>query len=1362
MKDNLLSHGAIMKAFVTDLKEKSIPRSDDHASKNDRFNCQIINDRLLSLAELKKVSESIRDTHSTLDSDNWGASVQADYIVNDATPCQESTFDHEKVSETTEQELEGCDNVASDVIDFLGNTRHDSGIDRFESVRDYMLNLMSRATAFVDGNPLFYEGLKYLVHNLNNTHITHLDVSGNKLSNQEIKYLENIIRDDELFSVELKINAVDCNYCNVLDQFDGRGRTKKTKLDLSHCENVRENGIDFLTHTLKENQIACLDLSNNLINCESLKIIAQCLVNTKVTNINLSCISLDPDVINYLAPALSYSQVTSIDLCYTSLNCESMKILTSYLEDTKITCINFTGNDLNSNAISYLAAVLPRTQITSIDLSHTTMNCETMSILSSALMNTKITSINLSNNNLNIDAIKYLALALPKTHITSIDLSHTTMNCSSLMLIASCLVDTKISHLNLSGNLFIFQGINHLAHCLKNTQITSIDLSKNNMNHVSLNAFSSHLIETKISCLSLSCNNLGNEGVTSLSQVLARTKITSIDLSQNCINCEGLKVLASCLIGTKINSLNLSNNKFGYDGVKHLASCLKDCEVTNLNLSNSSIKCNSLKNLILSLQDTNIKTLDLSRNNICCNNFYLASVLKYTQITKLNLSENKFGNHSPINFLLRLKTIKHSPLFRSFPDLNSKSNICSISLFNLASILKTRNISFLDLSSIMIDCDGLEYLSRGLSGSSVVSLDLSNNKINCNNVHYVARVLKHSKISSLNLSNNIISNEGFKCLVQGLLGSPVASLNLSNNQFLDDDCFQYLARNLSRTNIIELIFYGINISSTTANHLFKSFVPCKENGSCTIGFDDFVSHKRVNLFRYPGCDIEINQPSLEKGVDNLILLNKGFQKSGITKLILYDCFHSPKIPHLFGAYHGINIKEIEFKMNSIDDYITSIFERSKIGELKVNSQDLRIIGDTKLELISLNFLHMTDTNVCNQKDLMKFLRTHRTRRFHRMRGSNQSYEYEPTESYEPYVPTDKQKKILDERLDIRVYRLSGESHPNPPLHSTNHFFSEIDSFLTVNSIFYLDLSGIDMGYDELKPLPEALKSSKVISLNLSNNKIGPSAVELLAEALPYTKIVYIDLHGNDIGFSGFEYLMNVFSETSICWLSLSGNGIERVLPDHVQLSPFIVARNDNPIPFQIRYLFKELVWLNTSNNKFDFIVPKTHANPPVSLNHYAILMKYLLETPSYNIHIYDMIYMKIKIHDLNVMKEIDCFISEIEDKFINFIAENFEELKKLFGYDSFPDLVKTFEYLEFENIVRKLLLHRVFYYVNKERDILHPFIYKMLHKYELTLFNENLEPDKRVKIINYFENHLEIDGAQEIIDMLSIENMRSI
>ncbi|CAK6517579.1 MAG: hypothetical protein O7C59_11365 [Rickettsia endosymbiont of Ixodes persulcatus] len=77
---------------------------------------------------------------------------------------------------------------------------------------------------------------------------------------------------------------------------------------------------------------------------------------------------------------------------------------------------------------------------------------------------------------------------------------------------------------------------------------------------------------------------------------------------------------------------------------------------------------------------------------------------------------------------------------------------------------------------------------------------------------------------------------------------------------------------------------------------------------------------------------------------------------------------------------------------------------------------------------------------------------------------------------------------------------------------------------------------------------------------------------------------------------------------------------------------------------------------------------------------------------------------------------------------------------------------RTYYYIE--------LLHRDLYYADEDSEILHPYIYKMLDKYSMPLYNGELEPNKREEIISYYQDHKEIDGAEEIINLLGLESLQ--
>ncbi|XP_022206354.2 uncharacterized protein LOC111062968 [Nilaparvata lugens] len=1170
----------------------------------------------------------------------------------------------------------------------------------------------------------------------------------------------------------LESEELDCEICDVMECTESSEHDSQVTIlsKISECisnslnqttsssvDDLFLDGLKYLGGVLKDTRVTSLDLSYNNKSAEHVKYLENIRrdiqsssinveINTMLTEYNeyddlvQSCkekanpttlvLEIDKNSrengLSSLASTLRDSAIVCLDLTHSDMNKQDLKILAKCLEGTKVKSLKLGFNRLRWDVddINCLASILQCSQISSLDLSHNVFESEYLKILVSYLKNTKIECINLSFNSVSYDFINCLALALPNTNITSINLSGTHMRSEGLQAIASFLPHSKIVSLNLSENIFVRDEIDHLSSILKDTQITSLYLDNIGMGNESLTFLASCLINTKISSISLSNNSFhDDDGIISLSRVLKNTELTSINYSWNSITDNGLRILAYCLIGSKVSSLNLSSlyHKIEDKSLTYLASCLKDCEITNLNLSKNIFECKKLNDFVLCLPDTKLISLDIGGNYICCNTYYLAFILKNTKIKHLNLSSNIPHCNDPKKIIPGLKCSD------AILDA-SKKPVCSIVFNYLSKALKETEIIYMNLSSIKMNIDDLKYLSQGLFGSQVSCIDLSHNQIKCNGVYHLANVLRHSKISSLNLSNNEICFKGMKYLVEGFQGSEIEFLNLSNNP-LGDDSFVYLAQNLKCSKSIELNVCGTNISAGTVYKLLERAVRHGQNRIARISLHDFDSLCLVDLFSYPGFYIKIDQLIRESPFRNrndlLESVNNAYKESGITKAVYYNEFQRERISMRSGLckfsklFENVDIREIDLKVNTIDYQKVEFFKESIVTELKVNLNDknVRYRGSLNIEPISLCFYRTGTENDGS---------------------SNQIDPYSDAE-----IPL---KQFHTYCLNIRNNS------------ATENLLRKYKSFIT-NNIMYLDLRSVGLVDDELKNLSEILKDSNVISLNLSGNKIGAKGVRLLAEALSQTNITYIDLHGNKIGYSDYsgfaiQNLSSIFSRTNICWISLGDNNIEAFLQNDIQLSPFIVSRNDYPITFQIRYLFRELVSLNSVTDEFEFIVPQAIPNPPVDLIHYPFLMKKILETPFNKMHIYDMFYMRSKKHVINVYKKIAEFIKNIEDSFCTFIDENINKLANVFDYDSFVELVKTCEHLEFNHIVHRLLLHRIWYYVNEEKDILHPFIYKMLYKYGLPLFIEGLEPG-RVRIINFFQTHPEIDSANEVVDLLS-------
>ncbi|RZF34209.1 hypothetical protein LSTR_LSTR016653 [Laodelphax striatellus] len=1119
-----------------------------------------------------------------------------------------------------------------------------------------------QSTSNQDLSDIFHFGLKTLAEALKDTHINTLFLRNNVITWDLLFDFTKHLQESEIVTLDLPriSEAMIKKYVAI----------SKRNSEIFICEydeemisdNLRSKNVHkhHLAELLEKTHVNALYLDDQSVQLNGL-------INAKIESLGLKkCESLKTRL-NWLQTTLRDSQISSIDLSECDLDCKSLEIIAPFFEGTKITTLNLSSNEIGVSGLNLLGNVLKNTPITTIDLRRNNLNCESIKVLASFLKDTKIMFLDLRNNEVGIEGLDCLAQNLKHTQITSIGLD---VNCESLSMFAPHLQDTNVTSLLLNDCNLGNEGLVCLEDVLKLTKITSIELSSSSLNNCErLQMFSTFLTSENITSLNLRGSCLGVAGMKCLVNILKNSPITSIDLGENKLNYESLKVFLSSLIDTNVTALYLSGNHLGYDGIEFLVSVLRKTQITILDLNKCNLECNALMNLVMCLHETKIATLDLSGNSICCNIFYLAFVLKKTQITSLGLSDYGYDDYNPIHLLRNLKR------YGTTMKINLQ-NLCILSLCYLGRVLSNSKITCLHLRGNRIEMDGLKLFSQGLVGSQITELDLSKNKIDDCGVFFLSQVLRYTRICSLNLAENNISCEGLKYLAQGLEGSQIEKLNLSYNS-IKNDGFEYLTRSLAGPQTVEVDLRGNLIGSKAASRICKR--AAKSIVLVTMA-DNFIMNSYVlfcyfNIFKYRNCFIEVALPAIDTETEREYF-NESYKKSGITKLILTNDY----VPDVGSASDGINITEIEIIGDlECDDSITPLLKNNNLIKLRKNWKN------TEVEIESMSTLKMNALH-----------------------------------------------------LQIESYR--------------DLLVGDLKSVLTHGNIVYLDLSYNKLGHWGFAYLVEVLKDSKIISLNLSNNYIEANSVKLLAQVLPDTKITHIDLHSNNIGYYGFTYLMNVVDTTSICWLSLGENNIEEDLEKSINLSPCIVSRKDTPFEFQLRFFFKELVTFDKSSEQFEFIIPGEDS--VMTISHYAILVKYLTENSLYRIHIYDIFYMNSGCHDINVLDKINIFVKEISQRFFLFFGNNLIDLTKKFGYDSILDLVKECDNLNLDHFVEFLLLHRVFYYVDNEQNILHPFIYKMLLKHNMPLYNEDMEPNKKNEIISYFKEN-KIDGHMEIIDLLS-------
>ncbi|MDN3030521.1 MAG: hypothetical protein QMO91_04140 [Candidatus Tisiphia sp.] len=286
-----------------------------------------------------------------------------------------------------------------------------------------------------------------------------------------------------------------------------------------------------------------------------------------------------------------------------------------------------------------------------------------------------------------------------------------------------------------------------------------------------------------------------------------------------------------------------------------------------------------------------------------------------------------------------------------------------------------------------------------------------------------------------------------------------------------------------------------------------------------------------------------------------------------------------------------------------------------------------------------------------------------------------------------------------------------------------------------NTIMYLNLGWNNIKANGAKYLAEILSDTQLIYISLCNNCIGVDGAKYLANGLKYSQVTNLHLHGNMIKDEGYQYLKDVIDNTNLSWANLNDNDIEVEGLRHLSIN---IPRGTTTIAYKISNAFKELVSLNPLSNEFEFIVPRKNAYPPIEVDQYVFLIKTLNDNSNFKVHIFDMCCKNHNDYDFNIMNKITEFITTIADKFNIFINDKLPALTELFSKYNYVNLVKQFEDMKYHDIVKNLLLHRELYYVDDRQEILHPYIYKMLHKYGMILYNVQIEPNKKDEIISYY------------------------
>lgn len=172
----------------------------------------------------------------------------------------------------------------------------------------------------------------------------------------------------------------------------------------------------------------------------------------------------------------------------------------------------------------------------------------------------------------------------------------------------------------------------------------------------------------------------------------------------------------------------------------------------------------------------------------------------------------------------------------------------------------------------------------------------------------------------------------------------------------------------------------------------------------------------------------------------------------------------------------------------------------------------------------------------------------------------------------------------------------------------------------------------------------------------------------------------------------------------------------------------------------------ELKSVNLIDNLKDCIYCVVANNNYVFQNHCFNQLSYIINTlyksPGMIGHLAEWIYYTYSIH-------IDCAELEnlLNDEYIIQIGKNCK-------LDQAVRILKRFEDRKQWTLSEKLLDHRPIFMLDNSQDILHPYVYTLLIKYNMLIYQQDMEPEKKEVLINYFTKHYYKDSAK-LVQLLS-------
>lgn len=281
---------------------------------------------------------------------------------------------------------------------------------------------------------------------------------------------------------------------------------------------------------------------------------------------------------------------------------------------------------------------------------------------------------------------------------------------------------------------------------------------------------------------------------------------------------ENVEIIAAILKANHtIEYLELEGNKIGTEGISVLAKAIqKNQSLKYLGLAGNTLDDTAIDILADALLNTtSIKHVDVSNNKLSdAGGFSLASILRYSSLTKLNLEGNSIGDQTAEAFAAIL-TINNTLSCLSFGSDKYGNKMGDRGVEALSRMIwQNRSLTHLHLDRCSeVGKNGSKAIAQSLQyNTSLHYFSFGHNKVCKEMVIDFAKALKINKsLQKIDLRHNLIGDQGAKFLGEALAvnrGLTFLGLRACNI----DKGMEDLAKGLSQnSSLLELDLGGQNI-----------------------------------------------------------------------------------------------------------------------------------------------------------------------------------------------------------------------------------------------------------------------------------------------------------------------------------------------------------------------------------------------------------------------------------------------------------------------------------------------------------------------------------------------------------------------